>query len=101
MISIYLREHESITVKPIRILRVELHELVEENVGYRCHAHRRTGMAGVRLEGGIDLVWNVSEIVSLSTKGESEGGADFGCNRGRIITARSRMVLIHNSSDLS
>ena len=31
------REDESITVQPLGVLRVELHELVEKNVGNRRH----------------------------------------------------------------
>lgn len=37
------------------VLGVESHELVEEDVGDRGHAHGGTGMARVGLEGGIDL----------------------------------------------
>lgn len=32
------REDEAITVQPAGVLGVELHELVEKNVGNRCHA---------------------------------------------------------------
>ena len=74
------RENESIAVHPVRILRVEGHELVEENVGNRCHtpvpvsvnsnflcetgigshkyifySHGRARVARVGCEGGIDL----------------------------------------------
>ena len=51
----YIREHKSVTVHPVRVLWVERHELVEQNVGDRGHTHRRTGVAGVGLGGGIDL----------------------------------------------
>lgn len=51
----YLREHETVPVGPLRVLRVEPHELVEEDVGDWGHTHRRTGVAGVGLERGIDL----------------------------------------------
>lgn len=51
-----LREDESISIDPIRILRVEGHEFVEENVGRRSQTHGGTGMSGIRFEGGIDLV---------------------------------------------
>jgi hypothetical protein len=34
------REHEAITVQPFGVLGVELHELVEENVGNGSHAPR-------------------------------------------------------------
>jgi hypothetical protein len=50
-----LREDEAIPVDPLGVLGVELHELVEQDVGDRRHAHGGTGMAGVGLEGGIDL----------------------------------------------
>jgi hypothetical protein len=52
----YLRENETITVDPFWVLRVVLHDLVEEDVGHRGHAHWGAGMARVGLEGGIDLL---------------------------------------------
>lgn len=56
MIGSYcLREYESISVDPIRVLGVEGHEFVEEDVGDGGHAHGGAGMAGVRFESGIDL----------------------------------------------
>jgi len=55
-----VREDETITVKPFRVLRVEGHELVEKNVGNWCHAHRGTRVTGVGLEGSIDLARKVS-----------------------------------------
>ena len=51
----YVREDKSVAVNPVGVLGVESHELVEHDVGNRGHAHRGTGMAGVCLEGGIDL----------------------------------------------
>lgn len=42
------REDKSISVQPLRIFRVEVHELVEENVGGRSQAHGCTGMTGIR-----------------------------------------------------
>ena len=48
-------QHKAVSVQPIWILRVEGHEFVKEDVGDRRHAHRRTWVAGVGLEGGIDL----------------------------------------------
>ena len=50
-----LRQDKSISIYPIRILRVECHEFVEEDVSDRCHTHGRTRVAGVGCEGGIDL----------------------------------------------
>ena len=49
------REDKSISVQPLRIFRVEVHELVEENVGGRSQAHGCTGMTGIRFWRGIDL----------------------------------------------
>lgn len=48
------REDEAIAVDPIRVLGVEVHELVEEDVGNRCHAHWSTRMPRVGRERGID-----------------------------------------------
>lgn len=33
-----LREDESVSVEPLRVLGVKPHELVPDNVGNRCHA---------------------------------------------------------------
>ena len=72
----YSRKNESISVGPFRILWVVVQDLVKQDVSNRCHtprnvgsvsnlpftpttdcfySHRGTGMARVRLEGGIDL----------------------------------------------
>ena len=50
-----LREDKSIAVEPIWVLWIEGHELVEEDVGRRGHAHRGTRVTRVGSEGGIDL----------------------------------------------
>ena len=50
-----VRENESIPVDPIRVLRVEGHELVEQDVSDWRHTHGRTRVARVGLERGIDL----------------------------------------------
>lgn len=55
----YVRENESVAVQPLRILGVESHELVEQDVGNRGHAHRGTRVTGVGLRSGIDLYKNV------------------------------------------
>jgi hypothetical protein len=39
----------------MRILWVECHEFVEQDVGHRGHAHRGTRMAGVGGDSSIDL----------------------------------------------
>ena len=49
------REHKAISVDPTRVLRIESHELVEEDMCNWRHAHRGARMARVRFEGGIDL----------------------------------------------
>ena len=40
----HLRKHKSITVQPCRVLWVEAHELIEENVRNGSHAHGGAGM---------------------------------------------------------
>jgi hypothetical protein len=48
-------QNKAVAVQPVRVLGVELHELVEQDVGNRGHAHGRTGVTRVCLGGGIDL----------------------------------------------
>ena len=50
-----IRKDESIPIDPMGILWIEGHEFVEEDMGCWGQAHGGTGMARVRLEGGIDL----------------------------------------------
>jgi hypothetical protein len=52
--TVAVGKNETIPVQPVGILGVEVHELVEEDVGHRGHAHRGTGVTGIGLEGGID-----------------------------------------------
>lgn len=54
--AVAVGQDETISVGPVGVLGVELHELVEEDVGSRRQAHGRTRMAGVCLGGGIDLL---------------------------------------------
>lgn len=56
----HIRENETITVGPVRVLGVEVHELVEQNVGHGGHTHRGTGVTGVSLGGGINLIGEMS-----------------------------------------
>lgn len=58
----HIREDETITVNPVRVLRVEAHELVEQDVGHGGHAHRGTRVTGVGLGGGINLGIRVSQF---------------------------------------
>lgn len=51
----HIRENETITVSPFRVLGVEVHQ-VPQNVGHGGHAHRGTGVTGVGLGGGINLI---------------------------------------------
>jgi hypothetical protein len=94
-----LREDKSISVDPVGVLRVEGHELVEQDVGNRRHAHRGARVAGVGLGGGIDLSRSISMFVQApcrrcespmrwSQKILGNGGV------GSIRTARMRMVLM-------
>lgn len=57
------REHESISVDPIWVLWVVVHEFVEENVSDWSHAHRSSRMTGVGLCGGINLFRTMSAAV--------------------------------------
>lgn len=47
-------EYESVTVEPVRVLRVVPHDLVVQHVSHRSASHRQTRMAGVRLLHGVD-----------------------------------------------
>ena len=58
-----LRQDETITIDPVWVLGVEGHELVEQDMGNGCHAHRSSGMTGVGFEGGIDL--GEEQLVSI------------------------------------
>ena len=51
----HIRENKTITVDPVGVLGVEVHELVEQNVGHGGHAHGGTRVARVSLGGGINL----------------------------------------------
>ena len=52
----HLRQDEAISVEPMGVLWVKAHKLVEQNMSNRSHSHGSAGMAGIGLEGGIDLV---------------------------------------------
>jgi hypothetical protein len=112
--SRHVRENETITVDPIGVLGVEVHELVEENVGNGGHAHGGTGVARVGLGGGINLGAALVEFElgcihrnaadSRSIGRESpfqlhpkDLAAVAGTDETRH-TARTRMVLIANVS---
>lgn len=48
-------QYEAVATRPQRVLGIESHELVEEDMCSWCQAHGRAGMAGVGFGGGIDL----------------------------------------------
>ena len=50
-----LRQDETIAIDPVWVLGVEIHELVEHDMGNGCHAHGSSGMTGIGFGGGIDL----------------------------------------------
>ena len=50
-----IRKYEAVAVEPPRVLWVELHELIEEDVRGRGQAHGGTRMAGVGIVCSIDL----------------------------------------------
>jgi hypothetical protein len=43
------RKHEAVAIRPNRILRIKLQELLPQNIGHWSQGHRRARMAGVRL----------------------------------------------------
>jgi hypothetical protein len=47
------RQHEAVTVRPIRVRRGVPEEAGPEHIGHRCRAHRRTRVAGVGLLDGV------------------------------------------------
>lgn len=53
-IFVKLREHKTIPVQPVRTLRVEFQEFVEENMGHRGHAHGGSWMTRVGFAWHID-----------------------------------------------
>ena len=59
-----VREDKAVAIDPIGVLGIESHELVEEDVGHRGHAHRGAGMAGICFEGGIDLEFIFSSALT-------------------------------------
>lgn len=61
----YVRENKAIAVDPFGVLWVESHELVEQDVGHRGHAHGRARMARVGLECGIDLWIDLESAIAL------------------------------------
>lgn len=58
--AVAVGQNEAVTVQPLGVLGVELHEVVEQDVGNGGHAHGGTGVARVAVEGGIDLRESVS-----------------------------------------
>lgn len=56
--KVHSRKNESISVDPVGVLGVEVHDLLKEDMGSRGQAHRGSGVTGVGRDGGIDLVWH-------------------------------------------
>ena len=113
----YVREDKSVAVQPLRVLGVESHELVEQDVGNRGHAHRGARVTRVGLRGGIDLQSSRRQQLSLFTSrqiwismylvGKRIGwrsgvatwwGRGTGRGRGEQRTAKVLMVLTASSS---
>src|SRR6201986_3777035 len=73
-------------------------------MGDRCHAHWRTGVAGISLECGIDLFTTSCQSLTLWKGRKVAVGAAANCPRGAgpknwvERTARRRMVLMASSS---
>ena len=51
----YLREDKSIAVEPVRVLGVEVHEFIEQDVSCWGQTHGRTRMPGIGSERSVDL----------------------------------------------
>ena len=109
----YVRENEAVAVDPFGVLGVESHELVEQDVGNRGHAHRGARVTRVGLRGGIDLQSSRRQQLSLFTSrqiwismylvgkriGWRSGVATWwGRGRGEQRTAKVLMVLTASSS---
>ena len=99
------REDESVSIQPVRILRIEFHELVEQDMGYWSQTHGRTRVTGVGGERCVDLVVTsisashmVRSIEALSRAVlelfKEVGNHWWGSQE--IHTANSRIVLIDN-----
>ena len=63
-----VRQHEAVAVEPMRIGRIELHEIPEQHGRDVGHAHRRAGMAALGLLHGIhrkkaDAVGHVPQML--------------------------------------
>ena len=66
--AVAVRQQEAVAVEPVRIGRIELHEILEENGRDVGHAHRRAGMAALGLLHGIhgkkpDAVGQVPQVL--------------------------------------
>ena len=69
------RENKSIPIEPVRILRVEPHELVEENVCCRGQAHWGARMTRIGFNGGINLSFHLSKAEHHTFEvGSADGG---------------------------
>lgn len=99
----YLRQDETIAIDPVWVLGVEAHEFVEHDMRHGCHAHGGSGMAGIGLEGGIDL-WAIDQHVLMVVRFVHVEVEQSRGNRplivGAQLTANRRMVLIASSSSL-
>ena len=61
------REYETISIDPIRVRRIEVHEFVEQDVSNRGHAHWGARVARICLEGCIDLSIMIQLAIDFST----------------------------------
>lgn len=84
---VYLRENESVAVEPVRVLWVEGHEFVEQDVGHWCHAHWGARMANVGFGDGIDLRGHSGQHVYPEHCMETS-------RTGQCKTVRERYVLL-------
>ena len=83
--AVAVRQQEAVAVEPMRVGRIELHEILEENGRDVGHPHRRAGMSALGLLHGIhrqetDAVGHVPQVLvaRLGHRLENRGGGNVG-----------------------
>ena len=81
--AVAVRQHEAVAIEPMRIGRVELHEILVENGRDVGHAHRRAGMAAVGVLHGVhgqrpDAVGQIPQmlVAGLGDRLDGRSGRD-------------------------
>ena len=81
--AVAVRQHEAVAVEPMRIGRIELHEIPEQNGRDVGHAHGRAGMAALGLLHGIhgkkpDAVGHVPQVLVAGLGNRLDGRSGRG-----------------------